>query len=134
MQSRRTHSQHHVREHDAGHEVNLVALDQAVCGLASHIGAGLVVRHDHFGSTATQFVALELHGQLETITNIHTQPGTGARQGTEQTDPHRFAGLRIGSQSGTGGTSYQGRAQGALKACDHGDFPFGVNDEHLTGS
>ena len=96
------HGQHQVGEHQAGHEIDLVALDQALGGLLGHVGALLVVGHDHFGRQATELAAGVLDRQLETVTDVHAQAGTGARQGAEQADLHVVGSVGGGSQQGCG--------------------------------
>ena len=87
------HGQHDVGKHDAGHEVHLVALDQAVCGLFGGVGAGLVVGHDHFCGQAAELATAVLDGQLKAVTDVHAQASAGSRQRAEQAHLHLVGGM-----------------------------------------
>lgn len=57
------------------------AFDQAVGGLATDFGVGLVVCHDDLGRAAAELAAVQFHSELEAVTDIHAQTGAGAGQG-----------------------------------------------------
>ncbi len=80
------HGQHHVGEHHTGHEVHLVALDQAVGGLFGGVGAGLVVGHDHFGGQGTELAARVFDCQVEAVPNVNAKRRTRTGQGAEHAD------------------------------------------------
>ena len=57
VEHRRRHRQHHVGEHDAGHEVDVVALEQLLDQLPADIRVLLIVGDDHFGRQAAELAA-----------------------------------------------------------------------------
>jgi hypothetical protein len=78
--------EHDVREHDPGHEVDLVALDVALEQLLADVGLELVVADQHLGRQPAELAAVELHRQHERIADIGPQRRGRAGQGAHETD------------------------------------------------
>ena len=82
----RADRQHHVREHDPGHEVDLFLFDQAVGHLLGHVRVLLVVAGEHLDRQVAHLVAEVFERELEAVADVDAQTGAGAGQGRQHPD------------------------------------------------
>jgi hypothetical protein len=78
--------QHDVREDDAGHEVDVVALDVLLEQLLGDVGFELVVADEHFGGQAAELAAVHLHGEQEAVADVDAERRRWPRQRADEAD------------------------------------------------
>ena len=91
----RPHREHHVGEHDAGHQVDAVALEQALGELLADLGVERVVGEHHLGRQAAELAAGQLQRQVEAVADLDADGAGGAGQRGQEADLQLVGGVRI---------------------------------------
>lgn len=84
-----TYCQEDVGKDDAGEEVDPVALEHTIHGLAGYVGVLLVVGHDNLDRQAPELVVEVAQGQVEAVANVNPQGRPTAREGAHEADLDR---------------------------------------------
>ena len=111
--------EHDVGEDDAGHEIDLVLLQELVGGLLGDVRILLVVGNDDFRRQVAELATQLLHRQVETVTDVHPEAGAGAGEGGDKTNLDLVGGVdgtrqHWGQQQG-GGKGGQAKRHGILR-------------------
>jgi hypothetical protein len=89
-----------VLEHDAGHQVDLVALEHLVGELARDVGLLLVVLDDHLDRQAAQLAAGVLDAEQESVADRHADDAAGAGERADEADLDPVGGEGRGRERG----------------------------------
>ncbi len=116
LEHRLAHGQHHVGEHDTGHEIHALALDQPVGRLLGGVGALLVVRHGHFGRQVAELARALLHCELEAVADVDAEARSWAGQRGQQADLHLVRRLGATGEQGDGRADGGGECRGTVRA------------------
>ena len=98
--------EHDVREHDAGHEVDLVALDVLLEQLLGDVGLELVVADEHLRREAAELAAVHLDGEQEAVADVDAERRRGSRERADEADLDLVGGER--GRRGRGGAGDDG--------------------------
>ena len=106
LEDGRADGEHDVGEDDAGHEIDLVLLQELVGCLLGDVRILLVVGNQYLSRQIAQLAAEMLDAQLETVADIDAEAGPRAGQGGDEANLDL-----VGSVDGTG--QQQGSGKGS---------------------